>query len=221
MPLTANIYNHVLTGGTRPAASRAKLAHGEVRYNPCTRNIIGPRSTDLVQNALEGWLRVWAFILQRKCCSFNICARFAWSYDDIMVLQPKKMNEYSHKITYFHAPILVWVEPHAKIDQWNGALGVWLGATQDLIHTGIRNQVCHQRVLAIVRNCDPNEHSCDEDDALHLGDVLSAWRETIIKSRFKANFVVIGCCATKDYFWRACTIYCLQFPRTLTKSEVE
>lgn len=133
----------------------------------------------------------------------------------------KKMNEYSHKITYFHAPILVWVEPHAKIDQWNGALGVWLGATQDLIHTGIRNQVCHQRVLAIVRNCDPNEHSCDEDDALHLGDVLSAWRETIIKSRFKANFVVIGCCATKDYFWRACTIYCLQFPRTLTKSEVE
>ena len=105
------------------------------------------------------------------------------------------MNKYSHKITYFHAPIpVVLVEPHAKIDQWNGALGVWLGASQDLIHTGICNQVCHQRVLAIVRNCDPNEHSCDEVDALHLGDLLSAWREAIIKSRFKANFVVIGCC---------------------------
>ena len=54
MPLTANIYNHVLTGGTRPAASRAKLAHGEVRYNPFKRNVMGPRYTDLVQDALEG-----------------------------------------------------------------------------------------------------------------------------------------------------------------------
>ena len=49
-----NIYNHVLTSVTRPAASRTELAHSEVRYNPFKRNVMGPRYTDLVQDALEG-----------------------------------------------------------------------------------------------------------------------------------------------------------------------
>ena len=33
-----------------------------------------------------------AYFLQRKCCSFNICARYASSYDEIEVLQPKNQQ---------------------------------------------------------------------------------------------------------------------------------